>query len=224
VIDRFAQNLVDLVLRPETFFARYSPVSMGRVTIGLALVCGLGAVIERFDLAVLRQAFHNPGFEGEARIQPLMESWSLYWGAASLGALVATPVLYYLGGLWIWLRAVFAGATRPDGKKARALFTYSTAIWAGPTIVAAGVDSLIHENFAASLRQPAGAASFLLALLPFWSILVAYRGALVMFPGRPGRMAFWFAAVPMVLAIGTTVLLFAGPFAQMVRALAASNH
>lgn len=218
MIDRCLKGLVDLVLRPEVFFARYAAAPKRRLTVAMAIVGAFGAALDRFDILAYRQGLVQTTLAGSASIEPLLSSWTLYWGAALLAAIVGAPVLYFLGGLWVWARAAFAGAPQPDAHCARALFTYSTLIWAAPAIVSAAVSTLLHEDFAAALRAPEHWGTISLVALPFWSIFVSYRGAVTMFPGKPGRMRFWFAVLPAIVAIGATTVMLAAPVRVMLQA------
>ncbi len=201
-----AREPVDWLLRPERFFPEGALRVATPVIVALVLLVGAASVIDRMDSASLRNLIQPDRFNP-------VEDWQTYWLAVVGGAILAGPLLYYVGGAWYWLRLRWSGAKAPDMLLSRRINLLTSAIPA----VAILVDSLhllarFDDPSSASVSGGTAASVF---IAPFYSVFVSYRAARSSFDVRRGRALFWFAILPTTLFATVIVVGFLLAFGSL---------
>jgi hypothetical protein len=203
------QHLVDLFLRPTKFFA--GELALGR-TPYVALVSwmvGMSSVIDRLDMRLAQAQLRNDPEQWRV-LEALIGTWPRMWSVVLAGGGVAAILVWWLGGWWCRVRLRWSGAGEVDKLRARLLVVYSSFVFAGPAVLALGVETLQHPNYRAA-SEAGSPLALLMLVMVLWSQLTIYRGALALFPVSRGRAVLWFVALPTAfyLLVGAGAVLVA---------------
>jgi hypothetical protein len=174
--DPAAPTLVELVLRPDTFFARPTSKWRWRSKLIAAALMGLSAGVDRADITTISAR----GLEG----------WEQYWFVVIGTALIVGPIRWFLGGFWFRTRLRLSGARKVDRVRAQNLFALSDLVQAVPSVGLAVLSVL-------TLSTPEDSPFWWAVLMALvWSVVVSYRGVRGGFSVSVWKARFWFLLVP----------------------------
>lgn len=178
-------DLMMLFIKPKSFFEQHNKTNR-RTSIVLAAFCyGVYHTLNRFDELLLKDSLNRP-WPGWELISPLVDGpWSDYWLFLVVVGAFAAIVAYYLGGWWYWVRLKLAcqydteadNEPTPDKKTARLIYIYSQFVMGFPPLLVLLVQTLLYDNYRQAWSDDLGWFA-ILALLPYWSCMVSYYGAM----------------------------------------------
>jgi hypothetical protein len=179
---------VDLHLRPGEFFA-----GEGRrisVVIPVVLV-GMATVIDRIDTRLMLS---------ELRGRSSMDSftWSYYWAAVVAGGCLAGPILYYVQGWWVRVRARFSSAPNANRHLCRRIASLTSCIWAIPTIASTLIQTCLVETPQKTTMEGPSMLVLVLGSI-YWSIYASYQAVSRNLPIARTSGLIWFAILPSIL-------------------------
>ena len=178
-------DLMMLFIKPKAFFEQYQTANKRQNIIVAAICYGIYHTLNRFDELLLRDSLDRPR-SGWEHLSPLVDGpWSSYWLFLIIVGVLAAPVAYYLGGWWYWVRLKIASKfdpqsddnLQPDKKTARLIYIYSQFVMGFPPLVMLLLQTLFYDNYRQAWNDDLGWFA-ILALLPYWSCLVSYHGAM----------------------------------------------
>ncbi len=178
-------DLMMLFIKPKVFFEQHKSTD-NRQNIIIAAICyGIYHTLSRVDKLLLKDSLNRP-WPGWELISPLVDgSWQNYWLFLVIVGTFAAPVAYYLGGWWYWFRLKIASKfdpeveenPQPDKKAARLVYIYSQFVMGFPPLMILLLQTLLYDNYRQAWNDDLGWFA-ILALLPYWSCLVSYYGAM----------------------------------------------
>jgi hypothetical protein len=199
-------SLILLFIKPKTFFAEHQSTH-NKLNIFIAAFCyGIYHTLNRFDELLLKESFNRP-WPGWELLSPLVDGpWTDYWLFLLVIGFFAAIVAYYLGGWWYWVRLKLAAkidtgneaeeGPPPDKKTARLIYIYSQFVMGFPPLMMLAAQTLIYNNYRQAWSADLGWFA-VLALLPYWSCLVSYHGAMHYNPQLSKAKAMvWFVICP----------------------------
>ncbi len=189
------QSLVDLFLRPRSFFS--AQIALGRTPYVLVVMwCyGIASAIERIEREVLRADFGRPRPGWESLAPWVVDSWWGFWAFALASGALGGVGLWLLGGWWYRVRLRWCGALEPDRRRARLAYAYASFVLAGPSVLWALVETASYPSYAAAAASD-DLTSTLLLLFPFWSLYTSFAAATTLFEVQRGRARLWFLVLP----------------------------
>lgn len=212
------EHLVELLLRPESFFKRENrrypePAQVMGVKVGrqvdtrllfVAWICGMGNVLSRLDTGLLREQFGGATNAGGSAAP----SWPSLWGMVFLSGAFGGLITWYFWGWWFRVRAQWSGAVDPDPFAARLVCVWSNWVWAFPAVLWTLIETLRYPDYRTAFLSDASIPWFI-SFSAFWSIFVSYRGAHTAFEMDPGRARWWFLILPSAV-YGTLFIVVVG--------------
>jgi hypothetical protein len=205
------RHLVDLFLHPGRFFL--SGLHLGHLpsVLLVGLVCGMASTLDRIERTMIRVDLGAARPGADALGGAILESWLPLWTLVTLVGAISGLVLWFVGGWWYRVRLGWAGARNPDPGRARHVYIYASFVYAAPMILLLAVQTTLFANYVEAWNaESLWITAFL--VLPFWSVLVSYRGARTLFDLDPGRARLWFAALPAavyLVAMGAVATAYA---------------
>ena len=194
----------DLYLRPDEYFK--SVLSSGQTFPFLVMwPCGIATILDRAQMA---SVLGRP-----AVLRGLLGSWFALWTAAIIMGALSGILVWFIGGWWFRMRLRFSGARNADPLSARLVYIHAFSSGAIPSIVRV----LILVPRYSSVYQALSDDSFILTslVLPFWSIYLAYRGAVGSFEVRRTPARIWFLILPWGLLSLFLILIFTSGLASI---------
>jgi hypothetical protein len=205
------QHLVDLFLRPRSFFSKNLALGNTPYVLFVTWCYGISNAVSRVETEIMRSEFGRarPGWE---HFGPFVaESWLGFWiYALAIGA-VSGYFLWWIGGWWYRVRLRWSGAPDPDKRLARLLLIYSSFVFSGPTVAAALIQTLAYPDFATAYAADEWYSAVLL-IFPFWSVATSFIGVRTLFSVTKWKAIVWFAVLPVMVylaAFGLFAALFA---------------
>ena len=196
-------RMVELLLRPERFFESELPKYRPQKVLGLvvqgradrkimivAWITGMGAVIDRLDMGLLREQFGG-------RASGVWSEWPATWAGIVGGGVVSGFIAWYFWGWWCRVRARWAGEADPNPVAARVVAIWSHFVVAVPSIASVVVYTLSYPDYRTAFYADDTGVWYLL-VFPFWSVVVSYRGAMTAFELNPTRARIWFLILPFI--------------------------
>ena len=191
-----------LFVKPAEFF-RDTELQPGWLWLAAVWLVGIDAVFDRIDRKLMQSDLGSKQDFGQSVVQ----SWPSYWGIALFGGLVAGAMIWFFGGLWYRLRLGFAGATLPDPREARLVYTFAGLVGAVPSILLTAFYTWRFPNYLAAW-QSEDLLTSVLNMVPLgfliWSFVVNYRGVLARFEVNLWPARLWFLILPVVLMLAMT--------------------
>jgi hypothetical protein len=182
--------VVDLLLRPDAFFAQPRPAWRWWGKLAVIVAMGLSVGIDRAEAALMA----NPD---------RLKDWSMYWVTVLTGVVIVGPLRWFVGGFWYRTRLRLAGVRKVDRARAQLVFAWSDLVVAVPAVVLTGAATLVADS---PHDTPFAWTTTIAAA---WSVLVSYRGVRAAFTVSAWKARVWFLIVPAVyfLAIALRMLL-----------------
>jgi hypothetical protein len=192
-------GLGQLFVAPADFF-HATDLQRGWLWLAAAWLVGVEAVFDRIDRSLMKL---DLGSSQDITVA-LVKDWPGLWLTALLGGVVAGAVLWFVGGIWFRLRLGWAGATLPDPREARLVYTFAGLVSAVPAVLFAVYYTLRFPNYLAAW-QSEDALSGALGIVPlafvFWSYVVSYRGVRARFEVNLWPARVWFLILPVAATL-----------------------
>jgi hypothetical protein len=213
---RGIDHMVDLLLRPESFFKREisyypEPAQLMGVQVGgradtrllfVAWICGMGNVLSRLDTRLLREQFGSVTSAGTSAAQ----SWPSLWGMVLVSGIFGGLFTWYFWGWWFRVRARWSGAVDPDPFAARLVCVWSNWVWAFPAVIWALIEFLRYPDYRTAFQSD-GPIPWFISFSVFWSVFVSYRGAHTAFEMDADRARWWFLILPSIIYLAIFIVI-----------------
>jgi hypothetical protein len=179
------ERLLALFVRPREFFV--DPWNLARA-VNVAIVgwiVGMSNAADRIDAQILKQ-------RGATDAWP----WRTYWSVLAGGGVVGGLGAWYVAGWWYCKRVQLSGADSPDPRIARAIYLWSTFVYAAPAVLIAVYQSARYESYSAAYAAE-DPITLLVLVFVGWSTFVSYAGVLCTFPVDRKKARLWFLVLPL---------------------------
>jgi hypothetical protein len=186
-------RLRDLLLRPSAFFT--SPALLKKPELLIAAwIVGVSTAIERMELRLMAAEVVRAGGVSQAMAHG---SWPVFWTLALVAGAIHGALVWWIGGWWYRVRLELSGATNPDPRRARAVYTYVNIVEDVPALLTVVVYSFVFTNYAASFESLEWWSAFAL-IFTVWSFFTSFFGATSAFENISRvKAAIWFVVLPM---------------------------
>ncbi len=208
--DRFSlQRVVDLFFRPSRFFSD-AFVWGDTLFRYVAIWCfGVAHLIGQIDRAALGAEMGRPKVGWESLREIVSDSWGLYWLVlAAVGGVFGFSYAY-VGGWWYRVRLKWAGDPEPDSESARTVWIYASFVMSLPVVMVSLVVTAVYPSFSAAWAAGSPWKTVLL-MLPFWSVVTGYYGAIHGFEPSSAGARRWFLYLPLAYYGLALVVLLGG--------------
>jgi hypothetical protein len=203
------QNLVDLFVRPTRFFEGQLALGKTPYVVLVSWALGVSAAIDRIDSRIMQAELSDRPERWQA-VELFAGTWPKLWAFVLVGGAFSGALYWWLGGWWCKVRLRWSGAPSPDARLARLLLIYSSFVFAGPAVLALAAQTAMYSNYLEAYQNDSVLSLLVLGAV-FWSLFTTYKGAVALFPVRPGRARLWFVILPFLfffLVMGGVAALY----------------
>lgn len=172
---------------------------------------GIVNAIGNIDEELLRLELGMPR-AGEF-IANIADSWTSFWLWVIILGGIGALLYWWIGGWWFRKRAEWSGGQHVDSYQARIAYVYTTATVALPLTVLHVVQVLFFPSYLHAYADEGiigGILAFLATILPFWALVVGYKGVRSSFAVSKVKGLFWFVILPGVFYLGGYLLAVIG--------------
>jgi hypothetical protein len=169
-------RLIDLFISPRKFFRQSIDDDDKSSLLYVALLMGIASVPDGVSDIII----------GE---------WTSFWFISIIGGFISAIFIWHLGGWWYRMRLRFSGAVKPDKRKARYVYIYSSFVYAAPAVLIYLILTASFKSYAEAIEE---GIVFYLPMIGFlfYSIFTSYFGAREVFNVSKWKGRLWFIILP----------------------------
>lgn len=201
-------HLLDLYVRPRTFFTSGIALGAPSVLLIIAFIVGMAGFVGRLEKQMAKAEYLSMHSSAAEFFSLLSGNWYYFWSAALLLGAISGVVLWFLGGWWYNLRIKWSGAKQRDSVTGRTLYIYVLFISALPKVLEMLGYTFSFENYLAAYQSEMMWPLWIL-IFPFWGLFTSYKAVTAMYEVKKGLAMLWFLILPFIVYSGSLIALIA---------------
>lgn len=188
-------NLINLFIRPQTFFsARGDQPDRLWVILG-AWIVGAASAADQIDKKLLQAEVKGHYSESLLMVtQSWVGYWALVWGVGVTWAIF----LWFFAGAWYRARLRWSGAHEPDKQLARRTYMQQSLVHALPALLVAALYTVQYPSYLEAWHAPGFSLSVVALAMLFFSCWTSYVAATTVFQTNAAKAFLWFLVLPAV--------------------------
>lgn len=203
-------NLLNLFLFPKKFFTSDFSLKGGNGAYLAIFLYGIARAVGRIEKDFFQSDVGAVASSDNVVDSLVSGSWLSFWVFALLAGVISGAILWWVGGWWFRVRLRWSGDPDPDLSRARAVYAFSSLVFALPLIGYTFVQTLAYRNPSQAYYAEDwfNWISILLLIFPFWTLFTAFTGVRSQFEVSTRKALFWFVGLQGGIYIAGYLLLF----------------